>query len=322
MLDYLKQLSDLIVRSWNALTSLSAGQLRILVIVIALMSLVGGSGLVFFFSNAPVLLTSAAPYFTLNYPSEGLEQLIPKQREGKVIVLYQRLIFDVDYWNVAKDTARCASNARETDCDFLHSSQSWTVIVPSDGSRLKGATDVASGRAGDEAYLTGNSTNKIDEPRDGLQNWEVSNYNQPPGKVELIMIRRDVYGAFQPVRKAKIPTWKPSVDTCQENSVGIVIKNPTAVADVLVHVPQDMLIETDKWKIWKTTKMSESYVTNAYTDHDKIGNVTMQPDTIHWHVGNALLREADQGDTIYHISWRWQRPIPKVPACSNSTASN
>ena len=82
-------------------------------------------------------------------------------------------------------------------------------------------------------------------------------------------------------------------------------------------------METDSWRIWKTTQVSGSYVTEEYHDHNKVGNVNIQPSTIHWQVGNILLRDADNEDTImYHISWRWSQPISTGAVCTNPVASN
>src|SRR4029077_8085562 len=117
------------------------------------------------------------------------------------------------------------------NCDFLQASQSWTLIVPSDGTKLKGASGTAAGQLGDTVYLTGNALNNVGPPRDGLQNWEVSNYHMPAGKVELIIVRRNYLGSLQPVPKTKIPHWEPKVNYCKGNSIGIVIRNPTAVVD-------------------------------------------------------------------------------------------
>jgi hypothetical protein len=278
---------------------------------------IGGAcvwGVIYIIRNDPVLLTAKYPYISPSFPSEGLEQLIPQQRDNKVVVLFQRIVWDLDHWAFTDDTSSCAPKVGErTSCDEVHAYGSWTLIVPSSGVKLSGSSGASSGTIGDIVPLTPHTIH-ADPPIDGIQDWYVTTYIAPPGQVEVVIMRRDFFGGFQPLAQDKRKYYDTPTNTCEGNSVGIAVRNPTARAELIFHTPPEMPIRTDEFHIWRRSATRSVEEIRA---HDRFGNIHLQEHNIHWSMGTPLLRDADREDTTYLMSWRWARPITTGPICGS-----
>jgi hypothetical protein len=262
------------------------------------------------------LFTTTPPFVTPKFPSEGLEQLIPQQREGKVVVLFQRVIWDVVEWRVADDLSECT--ALRANCDKANAYMSLTIIVPADGTKLKG-TSGSYGQLGDIVAVTDHALH-IDRPKDGLQEWFVSQYLRPAGQVDSIIIRREFFGGLQPKRADEMPPWEPPINTCEGASAGIAIRNPTARAELILHTPQGISMKPDMYRVWRTRHVSSNHWTEEITkDAEKHGEkLKVGEHNIHWQLDKSLLRDAEKEDVTYHVSWYWFPAITSGPVCTDA----
>jgi hypothetical protein len=285
----------------------------VVIILITILIVVGGS-VVYVTLNDPVLLTAKPPFVSPKFPSEGLEQLIPQQREKKLVVLFHRVVWDLDHWKLGNGASGCAPPSGErTECDEVHSYGSWTVVVPTDGKvKLTGTSSTGSGELGDVIPLTPHTINK-DKVVDGQQNWYIANFLSPPGAVDVIIVRRDFFGGFQPVALEHLKSWEPPIDKCQGNTVGIVVRNPTARAELILHTPPEMPIRTSDFSFWRH-RTARSKLEQIF-DEGIIGNAKVEEHNIHWSLSNSLLRDADNEDISYLIGFTWARPITVGPIC-------
>lgn len=266
----------------------------------------------YFFHNAPVVLIGFSPYFVLHYPTEVIGLDVPPQQAGKVVVLLQRTLFDIDHWQVARDPSQCTPPAGQlTPCDESHGYGSWTVVVPEDGTKLYGIS-TSTGGIGEIVALTPHTIREY-PPVGGFAKWEIINYNRPAGDVEVIAVRRDYYGGFQPVAKEKVLNTEPDISQCEEASASIVIGNPTARAELVIHTPPNLPINSGNFKFWSRRQGDVKPLEMARDP----GYVFATNHNIYWQLANALLKEADNQRIVYKISWRWGQPITEGPVCGH-----
>jgi hypothetical protein len=299
----------------SLLSKLHFKSLQATVLFLIALLVVGGVcvfAAIYLIRNDPILLTAKYPYVSPNFPSEGLEQLIPQQRDNKLVILFQRTVWDLDHWGFENDTSRCAPKAgARTSCDEVHAYGSWTVIVPSSGVKLSGTSAASTGMIGDIISLTPHTVH-TDPPIDGVQNWYVSKYQAPPGHVDVIIMRRDFFGGFQPGAENRRKYWDTPGNTCQGNSVGIVLRHPTARAELIFHTPPEMPIRTDEFHFWRRMSTGSP---EEIKEPARIGSVDVQEHNIHWTLGTPLLRDADNENITYLVSWKWARQITTGPIC-------
>jgi hypothetical protein len=290
-------------------------------LIVVFILLIGGGGIFYVMRNDPVLLTTKYPYVSPKYPSEGLEQLIPQQQDNKLVVLFHRVVWDLDHWNFANDGSNCVPNVGDrTKCDEAHAYSSWTVIVPTARDvKLTGTSATSSGEFGDVLPLTPHTVHK-DKPIDGKQNWYVSKFASPPGQVDVIIVRRDFFGGFQPISHGSFKSWEPQINKCQGNSAGIVVRNPTARAELIFHAPPEMLINKTDFRLWRY-RASTNRVEDITGEGSSIGSADVQVDNIHWILGSSLLRDAGNDEIAYQVSWTWARPITTGPHCQSPSGT-
>ena len=192
-------------------------------------------------------------------------------------------------------------------CDETHIYESWTVIVPEDSSaQIHGRGYTSGEQYGEMRALTPHS---IDQKQIDKQHrtWWIKNNRDRIGKIDVIITRRDLLGAFQP-NPTESEFLVPQVNTCNENTAGIYLNNPTGRAELMITTPHDLPIKGDL-KLWKQIGSRPPEPLETRAEEARV----IDSHKIYWSLSQETVKEAESNDLTMWIGWKWERPIQPCP---------
>jgi hypothetical protein len=185
----------------------------------------------------PVLLQARWEPITFRFPILQEFLNIPARSADKLQVLIQRKVVFINRWGIAAQPEReCKKKENVRACDQTHVFDSWTVILDPDSpdTELKTTTglDEYGAYLSTPQILTG-QRRTVDNPDPVVQEWRITPTYHRPWTTDLIILKRDIVGSFQP-SISKSPLAPPGLDPCKHQYVGFSLQNSVGTAELMV----------------------------------------------------------------------------------------
>jgi hypothetical protein len=299
---------------WLRESKLLTGQAFVILLLTALLGILGT--ILFLHHYGPALVGVSSPYLILNFP---VSDIIPPPVEGKLSVLSHRKVVDLDHWAVARDPGQdCKLGITSVvpKCDETHIYESWSVLVKDENVplRRRGYTSGPSQGYSDLAALT---PHHIETTRRGSRpEWWVKP-NAKAGKLDVIITKRDILGAFQPTNKEN-DDYAPKVDPCLGNSTAIFINTPTGRAELIVVLPPELQI-TNEITLRKQINVWDPVILQTNEKQSEDFGVRNNGHLIYWNLSSHLLELGAKNDATFWVSWQWAKKL-ETSACENVTS--
>jgi hypothetical protein len=151
-------------------------------------------------------------------------------------------------------------------------------------------------------------------PDSSVQEWKITPTFHPPYTTDVIILKRDIVGAFQPSR-SRSPLTPPGLDPCRKQFVGFSLRNSVGTAQLMVTTsPGVPSFKFGSALLYAQIGLGQiQAISAADAGEAKIFN----EHNIYWYVRPDFIRKITTGgqDARLVLTWEWDPYISSGPSC-------
>ena len=276
------------------------------------------------FKWGPILLQKDWPIVRLNFPLLPEVMTVPESEKAILPVLFQRKVLFLDRWKISAKPNECEQ--RPNECDETHVFESWTVLVKDhERTPLLFRTFVGGDTQSGRQHLPMALTNHRLYVRDNMDNktsqlWAVDPDPFAEGGTDLILIKRDVVGGYQPTTAST--AFSPDIAACEEDGAGMDIHHPTGRAEFMLVTSEEVPpIALGSARVFAGPNNTKPKTISV----GEVGEAKiLDKHRIYWRIRPEYLAEMAKKrlDVALFVVWRWEKRITQGPVCGGAQAGS